>query len=43
MSMLLGVLGSVIVDNGVHSLKVLGIPIVVGVQRTIAMLAKLQS
>jgi hypothetical protein len=31
MSMSLGVLGSAMVDNGVHSPKVLDVPIVVGV------------
>jgi hypothetical protein len=41
--MSLEVLGSVIVDNGVHSPKVLGISIVLGVWRTIVMSAKLQS
>jgi hypothetical protein len=43
MSISLGVLGSVMVDNRVHSPKMLGIPIVVRVWRTAAMLAKLQS
>ena len=41
--MLLGVPGSAIVNNRVHALKVLGVPIVVRVWRTAAMLVKLQS
>jgi hypothetical protein len=43
MSMSLGVPGSAMVNNGVHSPKVLGVPIVFGVLRTAVMSAKLWS
>ena len=43
MSMLLGVPGSAMVDFGVCIPKVLGVPMVVGVPRTAAMSARLQS
>jgi hypothetical protein len=43
MSMSLRVPGSAMVDSRVHSPKVLGIPIVLRVQRTIVMSAKLRS
>ena len=40
---LLGVPGSAMVESGVRSLKVFGIPKVVGVLRTVAMSVRLQS
>ena len=43
MSMSLGVPGSAIVESGVRSPKVFGVPKVVGVLRTVAMSARLQS
>ena len=43
MSMSLGVPSSAMVDGGVHSPKVFGIPIVFGVLRTAAMSVKLWS